>query len=70
MQPKGGLGIHWNFVYWPRGSVQVCIFAGEGGLYLSLYFYHHMSQENPSKNAPCFHMSEEKENMQIHVCYI
>ena len=26
---KGGLGIHWNFAYWPRGNVQVCIFARE-----------------------------------------
>ena len=24
---KGGLGIHWNFAYWPRGNLQVCIFA-------------------------------------------
>ena len=39
-RPKGGLGIHWNFAYWPGGKLQVCIFArGEfvflsGGLYL------------------------------------
>ncbi len=26
-RPKGGLGIHWNFAFWPRGSLQVCIFA-------------------------------------------
>ena len=26
-RPKGGLGIHWNFSYWPRGNLQVCIFA-------------------------------------------
>ena len=26
-RPKGGLGIHWNFAYWPRGNLQVCIFA-------------------------------------------
>ena len=26
-RPKGGLGIHWNFAYWPRGKIQVCIFA-------------------------------------------
>ena len=26
-RPKGGLGILWNFAYWPRGNVQVCIFA-------------------------------------------
>ena len=26
-RPKAGLGIHWNFAYWPRGNVQVCIFA-------------------------------------------
>ena len=24
---KGCLGIHWNFAYWRRGNVQVCIFA-------------------------------------------
>ena len=28
-RPKGGLGIHWNFAYWPRGNLQVCIFAHE-----------------------------------------
>lgn len=22
-RPKGGLSIHWNFAYWPRGNVQV-----------------------------------------------
>ena len=26
---KGGLGIHWNFAYWPRGNVQVCILVRE-----------------------------------------
>ena len=26
-RPKGGLGIHWNFAYRPRGNLQVCIFA-------------------------------------------
>ena len=26
-RPKGVLGIHWNFAYWPRGNLQVCIFA-------------------------------------------
>ena len=26
---KGGLGIHWNFAYRPRGNVQVCIFECE-----------------------------------------
>ena len=26
-RPKGGLGIHWNFAYWPGGNLQVCIFA-------------------------------------------
>ena len=26
-RPKGGLGIHWNFAYWSRGKIQVCIFA-------------------------------------------
>ena len=31
-RPKGGLGIYWNFAYWPRGNLQVCIFArGELG---------------------------------------
>ena len=24
---KGGLGIHWNFAYWPKGNLQVCVFA-------------------------------------------
>ena len=24
---KGSMGIQWNFAYWPRGNVQVCIFA-------------------------------------------
>ena len=28
-RPKGGLGIHYNFAYWPRGNVQVCIFERE-----------------------------------------
>ncbi len=28
-RPKGGLGIHLNFAYWPRGNVQVRIFARE-----------------------------------------
>ena len=28
-RPKGGLGIQWNFAYWPTGNVQVCIFACE-----------------------------------------
>jgi len=28
-RPKGGLGIHWNFVYRTRGNLQVCIFARE-----------------------------------------
>ena len=23
-RPKGGLGIHWNFAYWPKGNLQVC----------------------------------------------
>ena len=26
-RPKGGLGIHLNFAYWPRENLQVCIFA-------------------------------------------
>ena len=26
-RPKGGLGIHWKFAYWPRGNLQVCIFV-------------------------------------------
>ena len=26
-RPNGGLGVHWNFAYWPGGNVQVCIFA-------------------------------------------
>ena len=26
-RPKGGLGIHWNFAYWPGGNLQVCVFA-------------------------------------------
>ena len=26
-RPKGGLGIHSNFAYWPRENLQVCIFA-------------------------------------------
>ena len=31
-RPKGGVGIHWDFAYWPRGNVQVCTFArGEFG---------------------------------------
>ena len=25
-RPIGGLGIHRNFAYWPRGNLQVCIF--------------------------------------------
>ena len=26
-RPKGGLDIHWNFAYWPKGNLQVCFFA-------------------------------------------
>ena len=26
-RPKGGLVIHWNFAYWPKGNLQVCFFA-------------------------------------------
>ena len=26
-RPKGGLGIHWDFAYWPKGNLQVCFFA-------------------------------------------
>ena len=26
-RPKGGLGIHPNFAYWPKGNLQVCCFA-------------------------------------------
>ena len=26
-RPKGGLGIHWNFAYCPKGNLQVCFFA-------------------------------------------
>ena len=26
-RPKGGLGIHWNCAYWPKGNLQVCFFA-------------------------------------------
>ena len=26
-RPKGSLGIHWNFAYWPKGNLQVCFFA-------------------------------------------
>ena len=39
-RPKCGLGIHWNFAYWLRGNVRVCIFEREkiislgGSLYL------------------------------------
>ncbi len=28
-RPESGLDIHLNFTYWPRGNVQVCIFARE-----------------------------------------
>ena len=37
---SGGLGIHWDFAYWPKENVQVCIFARKnlsflsGGLFL------------------------------------
>jgi len=52
-RPKGGLGIHWNFTYWPRGNLQVCIFArGEFVFPLRrLYFYCRMSlsEKNSSK---------------------
>ena len=34
-RPKGGLGIHWNFAYWPRGNLQVCIFARGKFVFLS-----------------------------------
>ena len=26
-RPKGSLGIHWNFAYWPKGNLQVWFFA-------------------------------------------
>ncbi len=28
-KPKGGLVVRLNFAYWPKGNVQVCIFARE-----------------------------------------
>ena len=56
-RPKVGLGIHWNFAYWPKGNLQVCFYARGKfvfplwGLYLWLYFYCCMSlsEENSSK---------------------
>ena len=48
-RPKGGLGIHWNFSHWPRGNVQICIFAqGEfvfplrGPISVALLFLSHV----------------------------
>ena len=41
-RPKGGLDIHWNVAYWPKGNEQVCIlhvknlFFLSGGLWLPL----------------------------------
>ncbi len=32
-RPESGLGYHLNFAYWPRGNVQVCIFAREEYVY-------------------------------------
>ena len=29
IRPKGGLGIHWNFAYLPKGNEQGCMFARE-----------------------------------------
>ena len=26
-RPKGGLGIQWNFAYWPGVNLQACVFA-------------------------------------------
>ena len=56
-RPKVGLGIHWNFAYWPKGNLQVCFYARGKfvfplwDLYLWLYFYCCMSlsEENSSK---------------------
>ena len=48
-RPKGGQGIHWNFAYWPRGNLQVCVFARGKfvfplrSLCLQLYFSCRMS---------------------------
>ena len=54
-RPKGGLGIHWNFAYWPVVNLQVCAFAcGKfvfplRGLYLYFSCRMPLSEENSSK---------------------
>ena len=63
----GGLGIHWNFSYWPRGNVQVCIFAhGEFDFSLRRPLSVHVGLLL-WLNIPCFHMFEVKENLKISV---
>ena len=82
-RPKGGLGIHWNFAYWPRGNVQVCIFAGgkfnfplKRPLSVALLLLSHVFElenfflNSEWLNAPCFQMFEERENVQIRVDYV
>ena len=77
-RPKGGLGIHWNVAYWPRGNLQVCIFArGEfvfplrrpisvALLLLSRVFERANILLNfRGLNVPCFYMSEKKENLKF-----
>ena len=81
--PKGGLGIHWNFAYWPRGNAKVCIFArGEfvfplrRPLSLALSLPSHVfelgkfCQNSAWLKIPCFHMFEVTENVEIRVYYV
>ena len=58
-RPKGGLGIHWNFAYWLRGSLQVCIVAREEFVFplrrsisVEVYFYCHMSSSEFNSSKP------------------
>ncbi len=82
-RPNSGLGIHLNFAYWPRGNVQVCIFASEyfvfplrrpfsvAFLFLSYVFeFWKFFLNSAWQRVPCFHMSEEKENVQICVRHV
>ena len=79
-RPKGGLGIHWNFAYWPRGIVQVCIFSREEfvfslrrPLFVAFLLMPHVFElekfflHSAWINVSCFRMSKEKENVQIRV---
>jgi len=72
------VGIHWNFAYWPRGNLQVCIFTrGEfvfpltRTISVALLLLSHVSECGKillnfrGSNIPCFYMSEKKEKLKF-----